>query len=386
MGLFKKEERGELVIVLDIRSSSIGGSFVEFHPKKTPHVLYTKRIPTYFKDNKDSGKFIELMYRTLKDVLHSLQDYKIKEINQSFKTNIPVYIAYSSPWFMAETKNIHMQKPKPFIFTKDTLKKIISKEVLFKTEDTIERIEGDITHVIVNGYELKNPYNKKITEIDISLYVSAISKPTYKETSSIIKSYFNTKNIIHRTNTLITFTTLRNIFPHTKNFVYIDVGGEVTDIGIVEQNKLVHAITIPIGYHLFIRELSNKLNLEESQSRSLIESFNKNGQMEHKEAYTILSKTASVWIDEIKKTLATTTHLLPRNMFISSEEQTGNFFSDIIKGTLFDHDGDAETPPINVTVMSHEHLNHLLTYAKDVSHDTFIELQATFLDSLIKSD
>lgn len=386
MGLFNKKDEKELIILIDIRSSGIGGSIIELSINQKPNILYTKRSKIYFKEPQDSDSFVESMHKTLKEVVIDLQTNGVKQINQSIKNNIPIYVIYSSPWFMSETKNIHLQKTKPFLFTKDTLDKIISKEISFKKEESIERIESDITHVVINGYEITNPYKKKITEIDLSIYVSAISKQTHKEVNFLIKTYFNTKNIIHRSNMLMNFTTLRNIFSHTRNFTYVDVGGEITDIGIVEQNRLVHIISIPIGYHMFIRQLSNDLNLDEPQARSAIETINKNVSVGNEKTQKIISETGTKWANAVTKSISNITHTLPRNVFINSDFETGNFFSNIIKNMLFDHDDDTSTPSVNMIVMSHEHINHLFTYAKDVKRDTFIELQTIFLDSLIKND
>lgn len=385
MGLFGKKEHAELSIILDIRSASIGGAFVELHAQSAPTVLFTTRQKNFSKEHRDPKEFISVMYKTLASVLETLQTDGARAIGQKIKHTIPVYVVYSSPWFMSQTKSIRLKKTKPFIFTEDMFKKIISKETLFQKEEGVEKIESDITHVVVNGYELKDPYEKKINEIDIAFYLSAISSQTKETIEKTIKEVFNTPHIIHRTNTLVTFSTLRHVFSHTPNFLFIEIGGEVTDVGIVEQNTLTHSITVPVGYHEFVRALQNDMKMDETQARSTIETLTSRDEEKNKKTYEVLDKVAKTWSDTLISAMEEVVFPLPQNIFVISESENQTYFNRMIKRVFLGHE-TSEKLHFNVISTSQEYNDELFIYAKNADRDTFIESQVIFLDSLIKSN
>ena len=386
LSLFKKKNSYETLLLVDLRSASVGASLILFSETEKPRIVYTVRKNILFKDPLEADVFIDTMFKTLREVLTEAHSSGIRKLAEH-KADIPshIQVVYSSPWFTSTIKEMNLKQDKPFNFTQDYFAKLIKQQAT--PPETGVLIEKDITRVVINGYEITNPFNKKVNEILFSMYLSTISKESKHSVEETIQNIFHIKNITHRTFPLITFTTLRNLFVNISSFIFIDIGGEVSDIGIVENNNLTHTVSMPNGYSTFIRTLMSEFKCSNFEAVSYIENYDfTNATALSADKRQIFERLMKDWVQTFSQTMSESALIFPRNIFISVHKPYANFFAQIFKENLFDTDNDPKTLSINLALLDHILLNDHLVYDSDVIKDAPMELETVFLETALKSD
>lgn len=382
-----KKDLQELVLVLDIRSSSVGAGILNISGEHT-EVLYTTRTFEYFDKEQDSASFTATILKTLDRVLDDIKDVgiseaKVKNKNKPFER---VFVMYASPWFVSHTKDVHFKKEKQFTFTKDHFKKLIQEELKAdKKIKGVTPIEKDITNVTINGYQLDNPFDKKVKEIDFSFYISLMSEDSVEEVESMIQSCFHTDGIIHRTHPLVFFTVLRNTFINVNNFLFIDIGGEVTDIGLARNDSLVNIASMPFGKHYFIREIIEKCEIDHPTAVSAIRMIS-NDEIDAK-CGTKTQKAIEVlkdeWLNKLNGALTTLSkkEALPNRIFVTVDNDLKPLFESILKSENMQNYALLSSEKTKITVLTSDILSSNITRSPKVRDDIFINLAGAFINS-----
>lgn len=379
--IFTKILGKDVDLLVDIRSSSIGIAILS-HKKNNVEVFHTKRYPIFFKTETDAANFSTEVQKVLALAIEETAS-KIIPLISKIKTPAKiktVHLFFGSPWYVSKTKSLKLKKSVPFTFTKEMFDSLIKKEGAMSQSTKDKTIEKDITQVILNGYELHDPFNKKATEILLSFYISNISKSTSEKTSALISKHFPKTEIKYYTHGGMLFNVLRNIFFNLNNYTFFDIGGETTDVGVVQNGSLKGISTIPYGKHDFIRNVSKvcKTNYDTvlSSLKLLAE-----GRLEIKcegDIESLFKKEEIIWAEKIKEAVAKIIDInqIPQKIcivadkeFIKIAEKLSN--SSSLKEKLF-QDNDK----INVITLDQGKIGAHLEYGKGVKKDIMLELGA----------
>src|SRR3989338_745478 len=152
MGIFlwnKKEsdDKGELVLVFDIGSASVGGALFRKRKSGIPQIVKTFREPIILEKNIDIDQFLLSTAKSL-DII----------VNKIYKTGVGapsgIFCFLSSHWHVSETRVISLKKNTHFMFTTKLADDLIKKEIsLFEDEHLVEYAHADNA---VRSIELKN--------------------------------------------------------------------------------------------------------------------------------------------------------------------------------------------------------------------------------------
>jgi hypothetical protein len=104
---------------------------------------------------------------------------------------------------------------------------------------------------MLNGYETTSPFGKQAKLVDIVILSSALEETTHR---GILETLKKTHHI--HAPTFIGFAPLayavfREVYPHEKDFLVVDVSGEATEIAFVKHGLLMSVMTTPIGVNRF---------------------------------------------------------------------------------------------------------------------------------------
>ena len=151
----KKNDYSQLVLVLDIRSSSIGGAVIKITGNNRPVEILTSTREFFFFDNVVSADaFITRAEISLKTVLELLVH------KQKFGSQIgSVEIFYGAPWYKNLIENFLTNEENAVDFNQNYLNKIL-KESVKKVGDDEEIIDRELLAMFLNGYYTKNPFGK----------------------------------------------------------------------------------------------------------------------------------------------------------------------------------------------------------------------------------
>lgn len=312
----KKNDFSQLTLVLDIRSSSIGGAVIKIVGGGKPVEILASTREFFFFDNVvNADSFITRAEILLKTVLELLVH------KQKYGSQIgAVEVFYGAPWYKNLIENFLTNEKSAVDFNQNYLNKIL-KESVKKIGDDEEIIDRELLAMFLNGYYTKNPFGKKARTIDLSFYFAILNKHTKNNFVSIIRKFTNIKNISHHSHTIAFYNLLRNVIHPPKSYVMFDISGEVTEISIIKNEHLIKIISVPHGNNYFVRQLMQKTSHDFATCFNEIKT--KNNLIDD------ISKTE--WAECIAECLSTAQlHSLPSTVYVSTAEETRDLVKNIL--------------------------------------------------------
>ncbi|MCR4334819.1 MAG: hypothetical protein NUV47_03800 [Patescibacteria group bacterium] len=313
-----------LSIVYDIASGTVGGALVELSEKKEPKIIYTNRQPILFQKKPDSQKLLAEMLRSLEKVTETIPQEGIIE---------EVFYVFSSPWVISQTKTFTHKENKEITVTHSFIKNLLqSQEKEIKFDEDMMIIEHKSLNIKLNGYEVLDPVGKKAHLIELPILASAISKDIFSKVENVVSRSFNFQKSLAHSFTLLSCSIINDIFPDEKDFMLIDVNGELTNMDIVRNGISTYSTSFPFGSNSMIRHISNVLNTEVGVSESLAKTYlNKSIELEmSKKLEIIFSEIQKRWLEQFNKITS------PKKIFILMNNIFSIFLADAINHELFD--------------------------------------------------
>lgn len=273
----KDKNLGKLKVLLDIRSSSIGGAVLVQFSNEKPKIIYSTREYLFLENNKNItteilSSFDKVLVRISTDGL-----LKNAEINSENRVS-EVLCMFSSPWYKSKIQNFNFKDKKEIKFSKSFLNKLFEKEKSRSNAENVGSknkiiesvIEQDILSVFLNGYEVLNPFNKSANEITLSLYSGIISKKFQEKVEDKIKEKLNPRKISLHTHPTVIISVIKRMFKNVNNFLFFDIAGETTEIGIYRDSALQKILNTPIGNNFIIKTFINNFSVDKSDALNQI--------------------------------------------------------------------------------------------------------------------
>lgn len=376
----------EFFLILDIHSSSVGATIVGYTPEQPIRVVYTLRQYAAFDKEQNGESFVKSMtnlFRTVSQTALSDGFLKLQKKYPGARIKNG-FVFYASPWYRSHIKEISWKKDKLFTFKHEDFEKFVAEQTSkIQGSEDIRVIEKDITHVVVNGYEVDDPFDKKVRELNVSLYISEMDKDTFATIRGISTEIFPAISFVHKTHPIAMFSTIRNVFAHTPTFMFIDIGGEMTDIGIIERNTLVQTISIPYGRNNILREIMDKTNNSLADTSSMIQMiFEKTiHDTQSENILKIIEEIKVQWIDRLKKVFDSISMECPRDIFLNSEIDVREMFKGFMEDERLYVKEENTTVLTNVITLQSTTFNHLIEYDEGIKKDSFTEIESIFLQN-----
>lgn len=283
---FKKNKSSSLLdgsysLVISLSSGSISGGIIKHTEKVGVDVVYYTKENIHFQQDISIPRYLELMEKSLTTLASKIQKEGLtvlKSTNPKLKNLVlnRAFYLFSSPWCISETKTLYVKENIPFKVTDTYINKIIDqaeKEYQNSTFKNSKVIEKKIIQIKNNGYLVDNIIGQTTKEFEISVYFSFVDDSILAKIEQSISKIFYINNVWCHSNTLAIFSNIRNLFPQKDDFIYLDIGEEIIDISVINNNIISHNVTIPLGYNYFIRELSKDLNIPESVAATTIKMY-----------------------------------------------------------------------------------------------------------------
>jgi hypothetical protein len=395
---FKKDG---LALILDIGTASVGAALVCFSPNELPHVLYTVRHPYKKKAIHPKLKtLIPALSETLSLVLDDVLKKGLKQASSIVEgARKPVFVActLNVPWYISYAKTVNRLEKEPFIINREVLSAAIEKEVdnlkksaeeRYKKEglssNKVERIEAETIHVKLNGYSIPKPYGKEAKDLAASIYTSFTPEQTLEVVKKqIFKSLHIRKPSFHSFS-LVFFTTLRDIWTNAHTFFAIDMSEEISTISLVRDEVIVNSTSIPFGRNFFIRIIAEECNVPTHEALSLL-----NLSMTHKLDENVSKKLDKAlahgkeeWLAHFKERIEILCNslLVPSHVFLAIPNPLGPWFVRLFKEMTLSLSDTTEIGPFTVNLLNYAGLSNFLNIDKSVKNDSFLFLEALFID------
>ncbi len=343
MGIFGgNKEKGKLVLVFDVGSSSVGGALFWAQESGIPKIVFAIREPIILQKTLDIDKFLSSTMKSLEVVVGKI--YKA-----GMGKPEAIFCVLSSPWHVSQTRVIQLEKNTPFVFTAKLADSLIQKEItLFKEEylakyadiqSPVKLIEFKNIKTMLNGYESANPLNQKAKELEMTIFIGVSPEHVFKKIEETIRKCFHFEDITFSSFTLASFAVARDMYTHSQDFLLIDVGGEVTDIAMVKKNTLRESISFPFGCNFITRRIASSLHSSLNEAKSLVSLF-RDGHTEEsfmKKLNPVIDKLKMEWLLKFQESLSNLSKdiSVPATIYLVADKDLADFFSAVIKTEQF---------------------------------------------------
>ena len=380
-----KKKKSELVMVLDVGSSSVGGALFETNAGGAPNIL-SIREPIVLEDKSDFDRFLSLTVKALDSVVDKIS-------KAGFGAPHRVFCVLSSPWYASQTRVITSEKAEPFLFTKKLADVVIADEVnIFDKEylakyahpaDKVRTLELKTIKTTLNGYETSNPYNQKTKQFQINIFVSVSPEQVLVKIEEAINKSFHLLEIKFSSFVMASYVVARDVFAHQENFLLIDIGGEVTDTSMVKGNVLRESISFPAGSNFMIRGVAAGMKCTLEEARSLLFLYKDGhavGEVQ-KNLKPIVAGLKQGWLQMFQESLANLSNdiSIPSRIFLAIDKEFYDFFTDVIKTEQFNQYTLTDSK-FEVSHLGTEALNGITTFRAEIPRDPFMILETIYIN------
>ena len=387
MSLFKKELRKKHICVLDVGSGSVGVVVAKLQDQKKPEIIFSSRKEIPILKAPDFGGILNALLSTTENVLNDVPKPLIKNMDE-------VVCFLASPWFASESRTIHEEYSKAEKITHkhiDALIKKLSDEFIVYSEGMykeflggeVELMEVQSTRIKLNGYETIDPYGKLVNNLDINVFLSVSSKVVLKSLKEIVSRVLGHKKVSIQSFSLTLFVVLRDMFSEINNFTYIDVSGEMTDIGFVRDDVVEKVNMFPKGRNYVWRSCAKKWNTTEleAMSQSKLYFSGKVTPEVEKKVELQLSVVRKDWEKDFHTAARDVLGKknMPRTVFLTADSDMRYWFAKVIEeGKLIrDLIGGVRA---EVVVLNSKLLSQFCEFDPGVMKDPFLLIETIFIN------
>jgi hypothetical protein len=248
MGFFGKSARN--VAVIDIRSSSVGAAYATVDAHNVPRIAHSVRVPL---DPHATEPLSETLPRTLEAALTALVSEGAPRLRAlSGRGSVDEVVAtFSSPWQTSVVASRSVANDKEFVFTKQLLAKALAEGAADMEGKT--RVSEMVIATLLNGYEVQNPFGKRVRRAELIILSSFVDTAVMELATKAIRKAFHRHHIRFNAYLPESFTALRDLYPHQRDFLVVDVSGEATDIMLVKHGLVVSMTSMPHGVNEIAR-------------------------------------------------------------------------------------------------------------------------------------
>lgn len=384
-GIGRSKTNSSFGVLIDVGSGSVGIGIVESNPnEKLPRLLFARRLfMRVTKRNGTESEQVRQMRETLlsANLVLSIDGMSALREREPHGELSSILIMCSAPWARTITRNVSFKSEEPFKITKELIHDlVVGVEEEAATENANQNtihaegfsiVERATVDVRINDYSINNPIDLKGTEISLSHITGLVPKEILESIHEVHDKLYPKSTITAHTAMLVLYCVIRNLFPQTNSFVIIDVTGEATEFGIVENGLLINTMHMPLGSNTLIRRIAESGGKTPGDVESLLHGYT-NGLLTDEtknelEKETLAYKTPL--IETVQKLLEM--GKLPKTLVIVTQSNVYPLFRDIIPRVITDTTHDVYSVlPTDSLILSDIVYNE--------TPDTYLALAARF--------
>lgn len=389
-----QKQKENLSLLVDIGSSSVGIALLVTQKGKLPNIIFSEREDISFQEVLSSDKFLHAMNHALDRVLHRFV-MKIKKggLLQNIKVPIShVFCTLSSPWFILKTRELHVAEEREFEVTERMVDGFIEQNIAELKEELkatlpvedIRIIEKKIIRMKLNGYDIENPYGKKVSRMEFSVVVGVSSGKVIESIKRKLAGVLHVNSVHFGAFPLAAFSTIRDIFPTENDFLFLDITGESTDVSHIHNDLLLGTVSFPRGKNHFVREISATMQTVHHDAESLLGMFMRDeiDAKKRTQVAAVVSLAEVEWTKRFKKALTTLlgSTPVPHKIFFTTDADVKVIFARLLSEVDKEHPREK----IDVQYLDQLIIEKFVTHAPEIIRDPFIAIEALFTEKLIQ--
>ncbi len=325
MAMFSSKAAHTSVALIDINSSSVGGALAHIEHNGQPTVYYSNRLPIEIHGEENISA---AMLRTLDELADILIKKGAPILRQETKSGHVdhVFISVGAPWQATAVRTEHVNEAKEFVFTKAFLTEITRKSSAVQEG---YMLSGEsVIATLLNGYEVERPFGKKVTRAELIILSSLVEKEIADAIEGVLRETYHTHALTLTAFAPVAYTVFRDLFPHEKDFLVLDVSGEATDIAFVKRALLVDVASVNHG----VNELMQKAHDAAKSISIAVKPAINTDILPNARFVKEVEMSQQAWLDTIATTLRTfsTKNALPRTLFLLAEDESRDYLKNLL--------------------------------------------------------
>jgi len=371
MGLFKKPERRSVALI-DIGSASVGGAFVHLEAFSPPTIYYTARVPIELRDGETCHEGMLRALSVLSQTLISHGAPILRETTGSARVD-SVLASVSAPWQQTKVLVASKEEANPFTFTHGLMDELVGKcEV---PDSGKGRCHNSIIATILNGYDVADPFGKKVKRADLVILSSMLEEKVSSDIERSLRKHFHAHDVSLTAFAPLSYAVVRDMFPHEKDYLIIDVEGEATDLAFVKRGLLADVASVPQGTNALLSAISRSHTTITEGTTGVIDP-NRNVKFAD-----LVSRIEEQWLKGLEGALKdfSSRHALPRTVFLLSEEESRGFLERVIDNNAL-HSLWLSDEPLSVVSLTPSHLAQYVKTRGAAEGDVFLAMMALYSD------
>lgn len=375
--MFLFSSKPDFAIVFHIGSASVGAGLLRLECGKGPHVMYSLRELIPYRDSVAPERFIADMLGALKKVNARISSEALQAVGHKFKAK-HVYYVLSSPWTVTQAKVASIREQKPFVLTKARVDHIVDSQT--KAAEGLQLFEKRVVDVKLNGYQIADPYGKKARSADISLFMGFVPKTILNGVIDSAARTYHPKDTRLASFALASYLAARDIFHDQSDFIFLDIGGELSDVSVVRDGAVVETASFPLGRNSIIRKLQVDLGISAEEVISLVRTYEEGVADESLAAglRPVLDAATTAWMSGFREALdrIASGKTLPRQAYLVVNDDFARFFERIL---------GVDSVTMSPKVVDSATLCSAVSFADKAVKDPFIAMAAFMAGKLYES-
>jgi len=374
------EKKQEHVLVLNIGSASVAGAFVLVGENKST-IVSTVSSDIAVMHDLTFEQFEKEMTKALSATLEAL----VRE-RKPRPDRIVVYL--SSPWYASQVRTAKVSRPSPFVVSNGFVSDMISRELkAFEQEElaahkgtaeALRAIESKTLRVKLNGYPNANPIGLSARELEFSLFISVTPEKMVTLVEGIIARHYHAP-VSFSTFLFASFVVSRDFFPHQDEYLLVDIGGEITDVSLIQEGTLAQSVSFPRGRNFILRKLSAGLSRSTTEAATICKLYTE-GKVEDsvKDACArILREAKDQWVESFQQALTGISAKLsiPDAILLSVGADIAPWFQDVLRRDELHH-YTLTDKEFKVVLLDATLFHEALSFADGVPRNPFIMIEA----------
>src|SRR5690606_29404885 len=143
-----------------------------------------------------------------------------------------------------------LEEKRPFAFSKRHIDEAMGSEAAGEDRTTVRHA---VLATILNGYETENPFGKRVTRAEIVLLSSTLDSAVARLVRLALRQAFHTDALVLTSFAPVAYEGFRELYPHQKDFIVLDVSGAGTDLIFVKRGLLASVGQVQVGTHALTR-------------------------------------------------------------------------------------------------------------------------------------
>ena len=306
---FLRPHGEKLYAAIDIGTSSVSAiifSLVQEKGTLKPFIKNLYRISLKPQPGMDGSVLARKVVEGVEELAHTI----LKETHNSFST---LYVGLSAPFYVSRTIHVQAARKNPRnTITKEEIEALIKggEQDFLKTHSnengTLDLITRIPIRTLVNGYLMEDPVGARGARIDISVRYEATTKELLQRLETPFSSRIPHMRVQAVSVPQVSFSAMRRMFDTNPSIMFIDIGGEVTEVSIISEGMLNDVLLVPIGNNNLLRHITETFKTSYNNAEFILKAYVNDTleESEKKKVAALIDEAARVWGGNLEEGLA----------------------------------------------------------------------------------